>query len=170
MLYIKIGENKYEAKISTFTTQGGQSAVRLTGEVPIANGFLVVDENDNVVSDKSDFTCLYREGEDFVEYTKVAEDIIPTESYYTGNIPVSPIQKQINALNKRVTDITPYTDTKTAYYGELEKVFYGVPQGFITVSFDNFDGEYTLTRIEDRVKIGFDEKLTEQTNVTIMVQ
>lgn len=171
MLYIKIGENKYPIdKFSTFITQLGNSAVRIVGDVPLAeNGFEIVDDNDNVIGDMSEFTYLYREEDNCKEYTKVAEEIIPTESFYIGDYPVSPIQKQINALNRRVSEITPYEQTKTAYYGEIEKVFYGVPNGVLTVVFDNYDGEYQTSRIEDRLTVKF-PKLEKQTNITIVVQ
>ena len=68
----------------------------------------------------------------------------------------------INAIN-------PYTDTKRAYYGETEKTFYEVPLGYVTVYFDNYEGSYSVKRIEDRVIVYFDALLYE-TNVTISVQ
>lgn len=171
MLYIKIGENKYPIdKFSTFITQLGNSAVRIVGDVPLAeNGFEIVDDNDNVIGDMSEFTYLYREDDTCKEYTKVAEEIIPTESFYIGDYPVSPVQKQINALNRRVSEITPFEQTKTAYYGEIEKVFYGVPDGNVTVFFDKYDGEYEVSRIEDRLTVSF-PRLTDMTNITVMVQ
>lgn len=171
MLYIKIGENKYPIKkFNTFITQLGNSAVRIVGDVPLAeNGFEIVDDNDNVIGDMSEFTYLYREEDNCKEYTKEAEEIIPTESFYIGDYPVSPIQKQISALNRRVSEITPYEQTKTAYYGEIEKVFYGVPDGVLNVTFDKYDGEYSISRIDDRVTVSF-PRLTEQTNISLMVQ
>ena len=72
-----------------------------------------------------------------------------------------------DALNK-VDSITPYTETKTGYYGEKEKTFYNVPNGNITVLFDNYAGNYAVNRISDRVTISFDT-LTVQTNITISV-
>jgi len=70
---------------------------------------------------------------------------------------------------QRIEAITPYTDTKTAYYGETEKVFYNVPQGNITVFWDNYNGDYSVQRIEDRVTVSFDT-LENDTNITIIVQ
>ena len=171
MLYIKIGENKYPiVKFNTFITQLGNVAVRIIGDdVPLAqNGFEIVDD-DNVIGDMSEFTYLYREDESCKEYTKVAEEIIPTESFYVGDYPVDPIQKQINALNRRVSEITPFEQTKTAYYGEIEKVFYGVPDGVLNVTFDKYDGEYTVNRIDDRVVVSF-PRLEDKTDITVMVQ
>lgn len=167
MLYIKIGDNKYPADFESFTTQFGNTAIRVISDAPTAEGFLIVDEEDKVVSDKSDFVYLYREDERCKEYTQVEEEPIPTQSFYVGDVPISPIQRQINALNNRVSDITPYKATLTAYFGETEKVFYGVPQGNVSVF---CDADNTFTRIEDRLIVRFSDTLTDKTEITIMVQ
>lgn len=65
-----------------------------------------------------------------------------------------------------ISDITPYTATQTAYYGESEKVFYGVPSGNVTVFFNNFNGDYSVQRIEDRVTVSFDTLID---NATISI-
>ena len=170
MLYIKIGEQKYPIKdFSTFTSQMGNDAIRIVGDVPLANGFLIVDDEDNLISDRSDYIYLLREDDECKEYTKVEDSIVPTESFAMGDIPESSIQRQLNALNQRISDITPYTDSKMAYYGEKEKIFYGVPQGNLTIFFDNYTGEYSVSRAEDRLTVKF-PTLAEQTNITVMVQ
>ena len=172
MLYIKIGEEKYQAKIQTFPTQLGNDAVRVTSDAPLAQGFLVVDDDDNVVTDMSDFKYLYREGDGFKEYSTVIEQIIPAESFKTGTPPSAydVLSRRISAVSNQVNEITPYEDTKKAYYGEIEKVFYGVPNGNTTVFFDNYTGAYTTKRISDRLIISFPERLKDMTSVTIMVQ
>ena len=168
MLYIKIGENKYPIeKFSTFQTQLGQTAVRIVGDTPTANGFEIVDDGDNVIADCKEYVYLYREDEKCKEYTKVAEEIIPTQSFATGDFPVNPIQRQISALNKRISDITPYTQTKYGYYGETEKVFYGVPRGVVIVI---CEVENSISRVDDRVIVKFAERLADTTEITIMVQ
>lgn len=68
-----------------------------------------------------------------------------------------------------ISDITPYTDTQTAYYGESEKVFYNVPQGNITVFWDNYAGDYAVERIADRIVVSFDA-LTDNATISIMIQ
>ena len=156
-------------EIQTFTTQLGKEAVRIIGEVPTASGFLIVDDEDNVISDRSDYVYLYREDDECKEYTAEEEQIIPTESYYMGDVPPSPIERAISSLNQRVTDITPYEQTKKAYYGEVEKVFYGVPKGNLSVFLDKSVG-YTSERIEDRVIIKFDERLTDTVTITVQIQ
>lgn len=90
----------------------------------------------------------------------------------------------LNVMNKRIEDltkridntlydniqgITPYTATQTAYYGEKEKNFYNVPQGILTVYFDNYTGSYNVERIDDRLTVSFDT-LENDTSITIIVQ
>ena len=83
---------------------------------------------------------------------------------------VNDIASRLDAYtNARVSEITPYTETKTAYYNESEKTFYNVPQGNISIFFDNYNGNYNVSRIENIVIVSFDT-LTDNTNVTIMVQ
>lgn len=172
MLYIKIGDEKYPAKFQTFRTQANKEGIRVIGDCPTANGFLIVDDNDEVVFDRSDYTYLYREDDRCKEYTKEHEEIIPAESYALGtpDNPFSALSRQISAVNNRVTEITPYEQTKTGYYGENEKVFYGVPDGNVSVFFDNYNGEYTVERIEDRLTVKFPARLTDMTSITVMVQ
>lgn len=82
---------------------------------------------------------------------------------------VNDIASRLDAYtNVRVDEITPYTETKTAYYLEKEKTFYDVPNGNLTVYFDNYNGSYSVSRIANRVTVSFDT-LTESTNITISV-
>lgn len=69
----------------------------------------------------------------------------------------------------QVVKITPYTATQTAYYGEKEKNFYNVPQGILTVYFDNYTGSYSVERIDDRLTVSFDT-LENDTKIIIIVQ
>ena len=81
----------------------------------------------------------------------------------------TPIVGKVDSTANQVDAITPYTDTKTAYFGETEKVFYGVPSGNMSIFFTNYNGDYSTSRVNDRVTISFDA-LTEQTDITIMIQ
>lgn len=81
---------------------------------------------------------------------------------------VSQQQTSIDTLNEQVSELTPYTDTAKAYYNESEKTFYNVPDGNITVFFDNYSGEYNVNRVSDRVTVSF-EPLTQDTNITISI-
>jgi hypothetical protein len=75
----------------------------------------------------------------------------------------------ISGIRQSVSEITPYTDTKTAYYGEKEKTFYNVPQGNILVQFSKYQGSYAVNRIADRLTVTF-EQLTDNTDITITIK
>lgn len=74
----------------------------------------------------------------------------------------------IVGVRQNVSELTPYTANLTAYYGESEKTFYGVPNGIVSVYFDNYDGIYSLEKIEDRLIVSFDT-LEHETNITISI-
>ena len=76
---------------------------------------------------------------------------------------------KVDDTSNKVTAITPYTETKTAYYGESEKTFYDVPDGNVSVYFTDYDGNYSVSRVSGRLTISFDT-LTEQTDITISIQ
>ena len=86
---------------------------------------------------------------------------------------ISALWDKINELSKslsnytvmRVDDITPYTETKTAYIGDTEVTFYDVPEGNVTIFFDK---PYTMEKITDRITLHFEE-LEEVTEITISV-
>ena len=78
------------------------------------------------------------------------------------------VLKEEWGIVQQLIELTPYTETKTAYYLEKEKTFYDVPNGNLTVYFDNYNGSYSVSRIANRVTVSFDT-LTESTNITISV-
>lgn len=80
-----------------------------------------------------------------------------------------PITSKTDEAYNGVQNLTPYTETKIGYYDETEKTFYGVPGGNVTVFFDNYSGDYSVSRREDRLTISFD-RLTAQTNITISIK
>ena len=70
-----------------------------------------------------------------------------------------------------VSEITPYTDTKTAYYGDTEVVFYDVPQGNTSVFIDGYDGGYATERVGNRLYVYFDKPIdVAQVTVSILIQ
>lgn len=71
----------------------------------------------------------------------------------------------IAGVRQSVSDVTPYTDTKTAYIDDTEMVFTNVPEGNLTIYFNK---PYTLVRDEDRLLISF-EALEEVTQITISI-
>ena len=82
----------------------------------------------------------------------------------------NPVIDKSDEASRKVDLITPYTETKTGYYGEKEKTFYGVPYGVsIVVLFDNYNGNYSVNHVADRVTVSFGT-LTEQTNITISIK
>ena len=167
MLYVETDGVKYPINnFEVFKTQFGNSAIRIYGDAPITDGFRLYDE-DVLIGDFSEYEYLYREDDTCKEYTKVEETPIPTESYASGDTHVSSIERQISALNSRISDITPYKDTKYGYYGETEKVFYNVPRGVVIVI---CEVENSISRVDDRVIVKFAERLKDTTEITIMVQ
>ena len=166
-MLIEIDNVKYTCKAESSTTQAGKPVTRIiSDDAPVAtNGFKLYLDDGGMEFDRSDYTYLYREEGNVKEYTQEPEQIIPTESFKTGT-PESAIDRRFDAVNARITEVTPYTDSKKAYYGEVEKVFYGVPNGNLSVF---FDGEYTVERVEDRVYVKF-ARLTETKDITVMVQ
>ena len=80
-----------------------------------------------------------------------------------------PVTAKVDDTSNRVTSITPYTDTKTAYYGDTSITFYDAPQGNVSVFFDGYNGAYSVSRVENRLSVSFDA-LNKQTQVTISIQ
>lgn len=172
MSYLKINgeDTKYNVSLSPFTTQHGKRAVRFIGdEIPTTSkGFKYYNDDDELIVDMSAYVYQYRQN----EYTMEQDEIVMP---LPNDDPVEPsvldrMNARINRVSSQVYAITPYTDSKTGYYGEIEKVFYNVPNGDISVFFDNYDGEYTMAWDGGRLTISFPERLTDTTNINIMVQ
>lgn len=165
-MYVKIiGEDThYNVSLEPFTTQHGKNAVRFTGdEIPTTNkGFMLYDDNDTEIGDLSRYKYEYRQNEYSDE-----QDTQELPRWTDAPIKPSAVDRQISNLSSRISAITPYTQTKKGYYGETEKVFYGVPQGNVTVF---CDAENTYSRIEDRLIVKFTDALTDTVDITIMVQ
>ena len=117
-------------------------------------------------------------------YAKMGINFIPSytdvkEFVFVENIPDYVIPRMYKYENGQFTkaehyelsnaQLTPYTDTKTAYYGETEKTFYDVPAGNVTVFIGGYSGSYSVERIENRLTVRFDA-ITKQADVTISVQ
>ena len=71
----------------------------------------------------------------------------------------------IDGVRKSVSDVTPYTETKTAYISDTQMIFNNVPSGNLSVYFDK---PYTVEREADRITIIF-EALEEVTPITISI-
>lgn len=73
----------------------------------------------------------------------------------------------INGNRKSVSDITPYTETKTAYIDDTDVVFLTEVKGNLTVYLSE-EIPYTVTRDADRITVSF-EPLEQITDVTISI-
>jgi hypothetical protein len=165
-MYVKIigKDTHYNVLLEPFTTQHGKNAVRFTGdEIPTTDkGFMLYDDNDTEIGDLSRYKFEYRQNEYSDE-----QDVIEPPSGNNEPLPPNSIDVRMRNMSAQISAITPYTQTKKGYYGETEKVFYGVPQGNVTVF---CDAENTYSRIEDRLIVKFTDALTDTVDITIMVQ
>lgn len=73
----------------------------------------------------------------------------------------------IAGCRQGISEVTPWTETKTAYIGDTEVVFTGVPTGNMTVFTSGAIG-VVANRDRDIVTVSF-EPLEEVTNVTISI-
>lgn len=176
MLYIKIGEEKYPAKTSVFKTQVGNEAIRVTSEdAPLAqNGFLIVNDKDEVISDRTEYIYLLREDDKCKEYTKVEETIIPTECFLTEvpHIVDNSLARSISALSERINAITPYTESKIAYIDDTEIYFDIAKEGNISVFMVDGEGQnvpHTFEQTNGQIKVSF-EKRNSLATITISIQ
>lgn len=167
-MYIKINgeDTHYDVSVKPFTTQHGANAIRFVGdEIPTTDkGFKYYDDEDNEIADYSAFVYEYRPN----EYSDEHDEIV----YPAGSdapLKPNPLDVRLSNMSRQISAITPYEQSKKAYYGEIEKVFYGVPNGNVSVFFDNYNGEYSTSRIDDRFTVSF-PRLEGQTKITIMVQ
>ena len=95
------------------------------------------------------------------------------EEQVRGLISARALDKQytdadINGTRQSVANITPYTETKKAYYGYDALPFYNVPDGNVQVIFSNYNGEYAFKRVGHGLLVTF-EKLIEATDITISI-
>lgn len=75
----------------------------------------------------------------------------------------------ITGTRQSVSQITPYTETKKAYYGEADKTFYNVPEGKVQVFFSNYNDAYQIYREGSNLRISFFMSLLDETDVTISI-
>lgn len=170
---IEINGQTYPCRFSTFHTQMGNDAIRIISDAPIAeDGFKLVGDNGAVVADYSDYKHLYREDGTIKEYTVEAEEILEAHGYVSG-VPTSPIERQISALNQRVSAITPYTMSKEVGIQDKECIFDGnYKDGILNARVVTSRGEQipcTTERTGDSIVVKFEE-LEDTATVTISIQ
>lgn len=81
------------------------------------------------------------------------------------------VDSDITGCRKDISEVTPYKDSKTAYIGDNDVIFSGVPDGDISVYVKASDGtypSYRVERVEDVVIVSFDELETTAT-ITISI-
>lgn len=173
-MYIKFNDSveHYNGSIAAFKTQNGNKGVRIIGEdIPEnTSGFKAFDDEDNVIGDFSAFTHIYNEN----EYTEAEEQKVPSHSAYTQPAPsvIDSLASSINAVNQRVSDITPYTESKIAYIDDTQVVFNAAKDGNVSVFMTDGDGQnvpFTFERVNEQIKVSF-EKRESLATVTISIQ
>ena len=172
MPYLKIkgNETHYDVTLHPFTSQHGYDAVRFVGDIVPStnNGFEYFNDDDTLLADLSAYKYEYHPN----EYTVEQEHEELPSGTPTPPTPsaLDRLSARVSQLSAQVSTVTPYEETKRAFYGEKEKAFHGVPSGNVTVFFDNYNDGYKIERIDDMVLVRFKEMIKDVTSVTIMVQ
>ena len=175
MSYIKINgdDTHYSVSIMPFTTQHGYNAIRFIGEtIPETDkGFKLYDDNDEEISDFSDYTYIYRQNEYSVEHDEI---VYPKGSDQPLNpSPYDNLSRRISQVSSQVNAITPYTDSKNAYIDDTECVFENVnKEGALTVNVVDRNGvsiDYQVAKEEGNIIVTF-EPLEEVATVSIVIQ
>lgn len=168
-MYIEIDGVEYPCEVATTISQLGQTVIRvISEEAPVAEDGFVLISGDKTF-DRSSFKYLYREDGNVKEYTEVAEEIIPASGYISG-VPENPLAKQLSAMNQRISNLTPYTESRDVYIGETECRF-AKRNGNIS-AFLNVGGLQKPCEIqtdEAYIIVSFDE-LEDVGTVTISIQ
>ena len=74
-------------------------------------------------------------------------------------------------LAGQIEELTPYTETKTAYYGDTEVTFYDIPSGNITVYVKDSEGNYpnyATSKKGNTITVTFDPVIHD-TEITISI-
>lgn len=102
--------------------------------------------------------------------------VIYSEGGQSNNNPLEPsaidkLNSRINATNNRVSAITPYTESKTAYIGDTCVEFNKAKDGVITTTVIDEDGMQIPCELQivDNIKVIFDS-LEKVATVTISIQ
>lgn len=80
----------------------------------------------------------------------------------------TPVTNKVDDTANKVVQMTPYTDMAMGYIDDTEVVFRNVPNGNMSIFFDN-PTEYTYVRDGSTVVISF-EPLEQITVITISIQ
>lgn len=135
---------------------------------------VLYDDEDNMTDTFAGVSFLaliimYDEDSISVEFERSKELKDLQEQIFTTDNKVNAQGETLNNLSEQVSEITPYTDTKTAYIDDTEVVFNGVPDGALLVSFSNGNTSYSISREDGVLTVGF-APFDEVVEVTITVQ
>ncbi len=150
----------------------GETLASIISEVENSTQIDVYDDEDNL-------TATYRNYTDLVAVCYGGAEN-PVVSVEFNNVDVQAqidqiAQEQttqataIDDLTTQVSEITPYSDKKTAYIDDTEVVFTSVPSGALLVSFSNGNTSYSISREDGVLTVGF-APFDEVVEVTITVQ
>lgn len=96
-----------------------------------------------------------------------------TDAFFKAQRQNVPIVSKVDDTANKVVEITPYTETKTAYIGDYQVLFENTPQGILTVSAVDSEGgfpAYVLEREGGIISVHFDNPLDYVTTVSISIQ
>lgn len=169
-LYDLVGSNAYSGRFQATIEKGEHTYDSIIEDTLDAEEIIIYDDEDEVKGIYTDYTKR-------IAITIQSDNYISIELQNTDferrlqelNDSVALQQTSIDNLNSQVSDLTPYVDSQKAYFSESEKTFYNVPEGNISVFFDNYNGDYSINRVSDRVTVSFDP-LEQETTITIKVE
>lgn len=175
-MYVKINNSDkkyYDIQITFFTTDKGNSGIVVVGDIPHTDkGFKVYEDNGEINTDLSSY--IYQYGIWDNEYTNI-EEIVDYGEDVCEPLPPSPydrLSSRISVINNQVNIITPYTETKKVYIGDVECVFDNVYKKGNINAYLVIDGEQKpceITTYENYISVTFEEAENTGT-VTISIQ
>ena len=190
MPYIKFLENDdklYRATIMPFRTQHGVEAINIIteDELPVnESGFEYYNDKGQLLGDYHTYRYHYLNNSYAVE-----PEVINPASGSDAPLPLSPflqlqnniaaVSNQINKVSieandtaKKVENLTPYTETKTAYIDDTEVMFETDVQGMVLALATNTEGKLIdchVNREGNYITVSFDKPLEYVTEVTISI-
>ena len=148
-------ERHYNVILDPFSTQHGYPSVKIIGEaVPSedieANGFKFYGDDDHVIGDYTEYTHRYGDPEGAIPaYSNKADT--PFDGDGGEAVPMGPsvfdrINARINGLQTEVNDMTPYSETKTAYINDTQLIFDRPRDGAVSVYMIDANGLLVNTK------------------------
>ena len=175
MSYILINgdDTHYNVSITPFTTQNGYDAIRFKGdEIPETDaGFKLYSDTDSLLADYSDYKYIYRPNEYSVEQDEIKPPVGSNQPLPSYN-PLEGVYSRLSQLSSQVNEITPYTESKTAYIDDEYVIFDIAKDGNVSVFMVDGDGQtvpFTYEIVNGQIRVSF-EKRESLATVTISIQ